>query len=168
MAEIFVISDTHFNHSNILKFLGEDGLPFRKFDSVKEMDERMIDNWNKTVKTQDKVYHLGDVYFGGQAIADSILSRLMGHKRLILGNHDKGKDSVFQKHFEKIELWRIFKEHNMVLTHVPLHQDSFRKVEWNVHGHIHEKKSPQGPYKCVCVEHINYTPIHIEDILKNR
>ena len=36
----------------------------------------------------------------------------------------------------------------------------------NVHGHIHSNPSPEGPYKCVCVEQINYTPINIEE-LKN-
>lgn len=34
----------------------------------------------------------------------------------------------------------------------------------NVHGHIHQNPSPPGPYKCVCVEQINYTPINIEEL----
>lgn len=166
MGEIFVISDTHHGHENIIKH-GE-----RPFSSVEEMDEIMIENWNSVVTDQDKVYHLGDVYMGSQKNADSILSRLRGKKRLILGNHDNGKDSVLQKHFKKIDLWRLFKEHGLMLTHVPIHQsclekrvgDTVAKRALNIHGHIHQNPSPEGPYRCVCVEQINYRPISIEEL----
>jgi calcineurin-like phosphoesterase family protein len=33
-----------------------------------------------------------------------------------------------------------------------------------VHGHVHSNPSPEGPYTCVSVEQINYTPIHIEEV----
>jgi len=168
MAEIFVVSDTHFNHENILKSVGEDKKPFRVFKDLDHMNETMIDNWNKVVSPQDKIYHLGDVYFGNQQKADLILSRLNGKKRLVVGNHDTiyGKGNVLQKHFQKIYMWRLFKEFNMCLTHVPIHESSFRKVEYNVHGHIHEKKSPTKQHICVCVEKTNYTPVNIEDVIK--
>lgn len=168
MSEIYVVSDTHFNHVNILKFTGKDGKPFRVFDDVDHMNEVMINNWNKVVTPQDKVYHLGDVYFGSQQKADQILSRLNGKKRLIVGNHDViyGKGNVLQKHFQKIYMWRLFKEYNMLLTHVPVHRDSFRKVEYNVHGHIHEKDSYGKEYINVSVEKTNYTPINITTIIK--
>ena len=165
---IFVISDTHFNHANILGFLGKDGKPFRIFDYVNEMNERMIDNWNKIVTPQDKIYHLGDVYFGSQEGARNILSRLNGKKRLIVGNHDciYGKGNPLQQYFQKIYMWRLFKEFNMCLTHVPIHPDSFRKVEYNVHGHIHEKDSPGNQYINVCVEKTKYKPVPIEEVIK--
>lgn len=168
--DIWVISDTHFNHENILKFEGSDGKKFRGdlFSDVNYMNEFMIDRWNSVVKDGDKVYHLGDVFMRDNQTAEKILSRLNGKKRLIVGNHDciYGKGNVLQKYFEKIYMWRLFKEFNMCLTHVPIHESSFRKVEYNVHGHIHEKQSPTKQHVCVCVEHIHYTPIHIEEILK--
>ena len=68
MKDIWLISDTHFGHENILSFRhgGPDGPLIRGnlFSSVEEMDECMIDQWNKYVKPGDKVYHLGDVFFG--------------------------------------------------------------------------------------------------------
>lgn len=169
--EIFVISDTHFGHANILNFVNDKGEKIRSFHDVYEMDEIMIKNWNAVVSEQDKVYHLGDVYFGSQERANQILSRLKGKKRLILGNHDNGKDSVLQKHFQKVGLWRTFKEEGLLLTHVPVHPSTLKEGRFgeykmiNVHGHIHANPSPDGPYKCVCVEQINYTPVNIE-ILK--
>lgn len=31
-------------------------------------------------------------------------------------------------------------------------------------GHIHQNSSPEGPYRNMSVEVINYTPVHIEDL----
>jgi calcineurin-like phosphoesterase family protein len=181
MKDIWVISDTHFNHENFLKFTNKDGSKIRPFNNVNEVDELMINNWNSVVKPQDKVYHLGDVYFGNQQRAIEIMSKLNGHKRLILGNHDNGKDSVLSKYFEKIDVWRMFPEFGLLFTHIPVHKSTLKvfvaegdykegdcgpvqKSFVNVHGHIHQNPSPDGPYKCVCVEQINYTPIHIEEL----
>lgn len=170
MSDIWVTSDTHFNHKNLLGFKDRDDKYFRGdlFDDVDEMNEAMIQNWNSLVKPQDKIYHLGDVYFGSQEGAEKILSRLNGKKRLIVGNHDciYGKGNPLQKHFQKIYMWRLFKEFDVVLTHVPIHESSFRKVSLNVHGHTHEKGSPPGPYRSVCVEMTDYTPVHIESLKK--
>lgn len=72
---VFLISDTHFGHANIIKYAG------RPFDSVEEMNEAMVDNWNSVVKQGDKVYHLGDVTMNSKSL--DILSRLNGRKVLI-------------------------------------------------------------------------------------
>ena len=59
----------------------------------------------------------------------------------------------------------------MVLSHTPLHAQTLAESKrWgdpvlNVHGHIHTNPSPEGPYKCVSVEQINYTPINIEELV---
>lgn len=169
MSEIWVISDTHFQHDNIIKFCN------RPFVGAGQMDEHMIERWNSVVKPGDKVYHLGDVYFGSWYFADKILGRLNGKKRLIVGNHDDLKSKVLHNHFQKISMWRIFKEFGLLLTHVPVHPDNISSIGkkndgtpyhelTNVHGHIHNNPSPEGRYKCVCVEQIDYTPVNIEEL----
>lgn len=169
MAKIWVVSDTHFNHANILKFEDSNGNRVRPFfTSVQDMNEFMIAQWNSRVSPSDHVWHLGDVYFGSSEAANNILSRLMGKKRLILGNHDNGKDQVLQKHFQKIVLWRQFTgDEKVTLTHVPMHESGLIKTNWNVHGHIHQNKSPTDKHYNACVEHHDYAPILLDDIVKS-
>ena len=176
MRDIWLISDTHFGHENILKFRhgGDDGPLIRgsRFSSVEEMDETMVENWNKTVKPGDKIYHLGDVFFGDKERFIKLWKRLNGQKRLILGNHDDAK--FFAKHelVAQIHMWRMFPEHGLLLTHTPQHESTlfegrFRNFPGNalnVHGHIHQNPAPSPLHRVVCVEHIDYTPIHIEEV----
>lgn len=163
---IWLISDTHFNHNNIIQYCG------RPFGNAELMNEYMVDKWNSVVKPQDKVYHLGDVYMGGgfsRGYTEHLLSRLNGHKRLILGNHDNGKDQILQRRFEKIDIWRMFSEFGLLLTHVPVHESTLDngmgRELLNIHGHTHTKGSPTEQYhQSVCVELINYTPVNIEEL----
>lgn len=166
---IWVISDTHFNHENIIKYCN------RPFHNVHEMNEAIVENWNKEIKPEDIVYHLGDVYFAKKADSTNILGRLNGRKRLILGNHDDGKNKILQATFQKILCWRMFSEFGLVLTHVPIHRASLfaHRAEQNlvnVHGHIHqnlvllENQHPDPKYKNVSVEHTNYGPVNIETL----
>lgn len=68
MTNVFVTSDTHFSHKNACKFMNEDGLAkMRPWNDVEEMNEALIENWNKVVSKDDKVYHLGDVAFTKKA-----------------------------------------------------------------------------------------------------
>lgn len=180
MRDIWLISDTHFCHENILSFRdgGPDGPLIRGqlFDSVEQMDEVMIDQWNRTVKPGDIVYHLGDVFFGPKEDFVKKWKRLNGAKRLILGNHDDAKFFAKNELVQKIMMWRMFPEFGMLLTHVPVHdtimyEGRFRNYDGlplNVHGHIHQNPSPTENHKCVCVEQIDYTPIHIEDVRDGR
>ena len=154
--DIWVISDTHFNHGNIIGYCN------RPFQSVEEMNDTMIKNWNSTVKDGDIVYHLGDVYMGKRP---EFLRNLKGRKRHILGNHDNGKHQLLGNVFEKILVWRMFPEFGLLLTHVPVHPNTLQeKCPKNVHGHIHEKDSYGANYVNVSVERVNYTPVNIESL----
>jgi calcineurin-like phosphoesterase family protein len=90
-------------------------------------------------------------------------NRLKGSKRLVVGNHDDIKFLSGGDFFKKVLMWRYFSEFNLLLTHVPVHPSSLKEGMVNVHGHTHTR-SVEGPYKCVCVEQINYTPINIEEV----
>lgn len=163
---VWVTSDTHFNHSNILSFCDGRGCDFK---SVKEMNECLIDNWNSVVKQGDKVYHLGDVFFGPKEDFKTLWPKLNGSKRLIVGNHDDVKFLSSGGFFKKVSMWRMFPEFNCVLTHVPIHESGLYRMKsdsqmLNIHGHTHRNGSPEGNYKSVCVELTNYTPVNIEEL----
>lgn len=165
MSKIYIISDTHFGHENILRFRDSNTNELiRNFSDVHDMNEYIIDRWNKTVNDDDIVYHLGDVYFGK---GWEVLDRLKGRKRLILGNHDNGKDQKLQKHFQKILMWRMFPEYNCLLTHVPVHESSLYKVQYNLHGHIHQQASPTDRHINCSVEVQDYMPKLITDLVPN-
>jgi calcineurin-like phosphoesterase family protein len=76
------ISDTHFSHTNIIRYTG------RPFQSVNEMDERLIKNWNALIEPQDMVFFLGDFGLGTTDFLTSLCACLHGNKVCIRGNHD--------------------------------------------------------------------------------
>lgn len=111
--DIWVISDTHFNHYNIVHRFG------RPFESVNHMNEHMIERWNSVVKPGDKVYHLGDFAMGPKDEHYKFITRLNGKKRLIVGNHDDVKH--LSPYFQKVYMWRQWREFGLLMTHVPVH-----------------------------------------------
>lgn len=167
MRNYWFTSDTHFFHENSLKWgRGE------VFSSAEEMNEVMVQNWNSVVKPGDKVYHLGDVWVGPSSHEDreKLWSRLNGSKRLIVGNHDKVKYLTKAGFFRKIDLWRVWDDKPLLFSHVPVHPSCLtgrkKGADWvNVHGHTHFNGSPKGPYRSVCVELNNYTPVNLEELI---
>jgi calcineurin-like phosphoesterase family protein len=74
MPAVFLVSDTHFGHAGVCRFLRDDGTKLRPWDNPEEMDEEMVKRWNETVRPNDKVYHLGDVVINRKSL--QILERL--------------------------------------------------------------------------------------------
>lgn len=172
--DIWFISDTHFSHEKTWKeFKRDDGTPLRPFTSTPEMDEALVTNWNSVVKPEDKVYHLGDVAMKDTGL--KFLGACNGHKRLIRGNHDIFKMKMYEQYFEQIYGIRIMA--NIAFTHVPIHPDCINR-RWlgNAHGHLHanfitkinqyKQEVIDTRYMNICVESTNYTPIHLEEIVK--
>lgn len=177
MPNLWFISDTHFNHTNILNFTRPNGEQMRPFASVQEMNEVMIENWNRVVRPSDHIYHLGDVSMmrPKYEVVSNILKRLNGHKRLVRGNHDIYKTKEYiEAGFEEIYGVRVID--NMIFTHIPIHPYSLGGFSANVHGHIHnnveqmdpvmkidkQQKVRWVPYINLSVEVINYTPVDLE------
>lgn len=79
---IWFTSDTHFGHSNIIKFCS------RPWKNTEEMDKALISNWNSVVKKDDIVFHLGDFAFHSNSKWRRIIESLNGEIHLVLGNHD--------------------------------------------------------------------------------
>ena len=169
MPNVFLVSDTHFGHKNICKFIGPDGVtPLRPWDDVDEMDEALVKNWNEVVRPSDKVYHLGDVAINKKHL--STVGRLNGDKVLVKGNHDRFKLEEYTPYFSDIKGCHEMK--GMVLTHVPIHPDGLNRFPVNVHGHLHAYRVKMHyeeidyRYFNVSVEQINYRPISLDELRK--
>lgn len=162
MAKIWLISDTHFEHSNVLTFTKPDGERLRPFDSLKEMHECMVTCWNETVKPEDKVYHLGDFAMRRSGVPWAKV--LNGHKRLILGNHDTADiRDYLDCGFEKVLGYRVLDR--LVLSHIPVHEHQVAKrFKGNIHGHLHGQHLADLHYYNVSVEVIDYVPVDFEQI----
>lgn len=175
MSNTFIVSDTHWGHAGVCKFLNDDGTKLRPWDSYEEMDEAMIANWNAVVRPKDKVYHLGDVVINRRAFPT--LARLNGDKVLIKGNHDLFRLEEYTPYFRDIRGFGALD--GFALTHVPIHPDSLGRWTGNWHGHLHAHRvmteysgmneyhfgsmEIDKRYMCLSMEHINYTPISLED-----
>jgi calcineurin-like phosphoesterase family protein len=182
MRNIFLVSDTHVGHRNMLVFTRPDGTPLRPFATIEEHDEALIENWNRVVKPEDTVIHLGDVCMSHVHLHK--IGQMNGRKVLVQGNHDpvggkKGKKFPFTDYFEYVTAAKVMDD--MILTHVPVHPSQIGRFGTNVHGHLHAnevmQRAPNYPemshipyyepdprYLCVSMEHIDYTPIALEDV----
>lgn len=176
--ERYFISDTHFGHTNIIKYC------CRPFSSAPEMDEFMIARWNETVKPQDHISHIGDVTMarGGRVQQNDfirLIGRLNGHKRLYLGNHDHFPIQTYlDAGFEKVyATWRD--EQGLLFSHIPIHPTALGSVKGNIHGHTHANKSPTPavfvdrngktwvkPYINICVEQTGYRPLQYDEVME--
>ena len=164
MSKIYVISDTHFNHKNIIEY------SHRPFSSVGEMNKTMIDNWNKIVTDEDYVYFLGDFCLGGRENIKKFGLQLKGHKILITGNHDFSKKELYEEAgFETVYKKKAivyFEKWDKTIHFSHKRVPNKDTVYLNLYGHVHDKPEDDELHKCVCVELHNYTPVLLEHFVQ--
>ena len=172
MGKIFMTSDCHFNHYNILKYEAET----RPFETVNEMNETIIANWNKVVTDKDTIYVLGDFFMGMLDKIDAILPRLKGKIILIRGNHDtENRIKKFKEYGIEVKDidYITYKGRFFILCHFPNDNSEFIKmitsnnseVVW-LYGHIHgnaPKGYVNGTYH-VGMDTNDLTPISLDQI----
>lgn len=133
--KVFFTSDTHFGHPKIIEYCK------RPFDSIEDMDECLIQNWNSKVSPADTVFHLGDFAFGGASFWASTISKLNGNIHLIIGNHDiRNLKEGFIKLFKTVAFQQTIKIDNksVILNHYPfLCYSGDHEGVYQLFGHIH-------------------------------
>jgi len=177
MSEIFFTSDTHFGHKK--SFLFEP----RGFSSAEEMDEAIIENWNKVVKPGDIVYHLGDTMLNDNVHGLECFKRLNGQIFLIYGNHETNarKDLLFTDDRTRHKMlggWYAYVikhgKHSIYLSHYPTltanyDEKHFSQHVLSLHGHTHQQTNflqLDNPFLYhVGMDSHNCTPVHIDEVL---
>lgn len=158
----WVISDTHFHHSKIL------GYCQRPFETVEEMNEVLIKNWNSVINEDDIVYILGDFCFGNKEMLREIVSQLKGRKILILGNHDRlTKGAYLDVGFETVTKNPMIVDEDFILSHHPLQGDLGKF--YNIHGHKHKLPSEaqfSPKHFDIGVDDHNFFPHNLDTVIK--
>jgi len=176
----YVSSDLHFSHKNIIKYCPDSR---GHLNSVGEMNEVLINNFNNVLTEEDHIYLLGDIGFGSPESTMEFLKRINGTKTIIHGNHDRKliASPIFRNPSERrlagiIEdtPYKVIsqtiggKKYGVVLFH-------FRIAEWDGmhHGSIHlfghsHGTGPEQPGRCqdIGVDTNNLMPYNLEDILR--
>ena len=140
---LFFTADTHFNHTNMLKFCD------RPFADVEEMNETIIARWNQVVGEEDHVFHLGDFCQGGPAEWTRLLDQLNGKIHLIVGNHDlKNLRQGYIKRFEEVVMqqWIEVEDKMIYLNHYPYlcFDGGYKPNVWQLFGHVHTRENNTG------------------------
>lgn len=85
-SKVFFTSDSHFTHFNVAKLCN------RPYSSRSEMNQCLIDNWNKVVPEDGIVIHCGDFMLShkiGFKEYSKYINKLNGTIYLTRGNHDR-------------------------------------------------------------------------------
>jgi calcineurin-like phosphoesterase family protein len=173
MPGVFLYADPHFSHQGVCRFTRDDGSKLRPFETAEEMDDALVKRFNEIVTSKDKCYMLGDIAINRKGLG--VLCRL-NCKDLVLikGNHDIFKLEDYTAHFRDIRGYHVM--NGLILSHIPVHEESLGRFGCNIHGHLHYRRvmrpNDHGGteidprYHCVSVEHTDYRPILLEEVLK--
>ena len=153
---IWFYSDPHFYDEEIF---------FLRNDYVS--DQEQINRINSKVGKKDVLFILGDV---GDV---TFIKRLRGYKILVMGNHDRGKsnytrkvvDGIDNHLFDEVYEGVVMLNNKILLSHEPVNLP----FVFNIHGHDHSNIEAYDSdlHLNVCAEHINYTPVSLNELVKN-
>lgn len=160
---VWFISDLHLAHKNIIKYCS------RPFDNVNQMNEILIQNWNKKIRVEDRVFVLGDFALCGKDKIIEFGNQLKGRKILILGNHDGASlTTYYNAGFEMVSKFPIIFQDFFILSHEPIEFLPLNTPFVNIFGHVHNDMrfptiTPHGA--CVSVERWNYMPVEFNQLI---
>lgn len=157
---VWVWSDQHLGHNNAIELCG------RPFTTTDEMTSALIANAQRVVGPDDVLIFVGDIGFKSRGVINSMLDSIPCYKIHIVGNHDMERDGkVIDYNVDERYLCYVHDAGDIQLwfTHYPM--DNVPSNCVNVHGHIHQNLA--NPWNInVSVEHIDYTPINLTDVLE--
>lgn len=181
MSDIFITSDEHYGHENIIEYCN------RPFKSIREMEDEIVWRHNAKVPNNPNVVtiHLGDMFWykpskdgywhATENEALVIMERLNGSHALIYGNHDEliEKSPVLRSKFiwivgrnkesgTKILRWN---KHDITLCHYAMMTwNRSGKGAWQLFGHSHGLLKTPGKSFDIGVDCHNFEPWSMEEI----
>ena len=156
--KIWIISDTHFNHANIIEFCKRP-----------ENHESLLYSSLIRIKKEDCLIHLGDVCLGNDLVVHNNIATLPCRKILVKGNHDGKSWSWYMEHGWDFvcDAFRLnYCGKIIMFSHIPQAWDGVWDI--NVHGHLHNigrakeiKHEMRKWHRLYAPEHFNYQPVEL-------
>lgn len=156
-GRLFVISDLHLSHRNIIKYC------HRPFSNVGAMNKTIIQRWNRVVRPHDTVFFVGDFTMHGSY--QYWKRELNGRIIFIKGNHDQNIENA--RHHARLH----YRGYSFYLVHNP-HDVPENWNGWTIHGHVHNNQMKSYPLingknKSINVsaELTDYYPLDLDKII---
>ncbi len=175
-SKVWFTADDHFGHGNIIEYCN------RPFETVEEMDAKLIDNWNSTIKPGDTVYHLGDFTLGDMNVAREYFSLLNGSINILSNpwHHDArwlSGDYFSNSYTEVVKLppmvvleipQRKGYPIAIILCHYPLERwDRKHYGSIHLHGHCHGNLLENPQFRMdIGVDMHRFYPISLSGVLE--
>lgn len=171
------ISDTHFDHDNVLKF--EEG--YHSFETIEEHDLQIIERWNKVVNDGDTVFFLGDAALHRVKLSYLvwIFGQLRGDIIWLKGNHCDHVNPEWQRQLKEAATSSLeFKDYDEIffkdqtspagirrvcLFHYPILEFNGKyRGAYHLYGHSHTVVHDiYGAYSvCACIT--DYRPVNFD------
>ena len=165
----YLTADTHFGHATVLRGCE------RPYSSTDEMDQCLIDNWNKAVHPRDTVWHLGDFALGiDERRISQIWHSLNGTKKLVIGNHDTDNKGDLLPSLKRLPWAEV--THLAEIKHdgQRIQLGHYAGLTWNAehhgayqaYGHSHGRLLGLPGSVDVGVDAQDYRPISVEEFVR--
>ena len=164
-AHVWVWSDLHLGHENIIGYCN------RPYTDARQMDSLLLNAWAETVDWEapdTALVCVGDVAMkrGMTETHFTRIATMPGRKILVPGNHDI--DSAGQlriRGFDEVcAVLYADGDPKLVFTHVPLEAGQVPHGWVNIHGHLHHAPPTATPHINVSVEQLGYAPVLLSRI----
>ena len=160
--QIWLTTDTHFGHANMVKLCHR----------PEDFEKKIIDNWYQVVRPEDIVIHLGDVTWHVKDYLDDVVAKLPGKKILVRGNHDEESLMYYMKHGFDLAVDSLSMKYrglDILFTHEP---KIFHEHDINIHGHLHnntlELSEPYSLYYLISLENNGYTMTNLDALVRHK
>lgn len=186
--KLFFSSDFHYAHKNICRGITKwEDRVVRDFDTLEQMNDKIVDSINRTVGENDILFDLGDWALGGHENIHEFRNRIKCKTILKLaGNHDdsivngkNGEHRLFKELFNDTVILRVkwqetepevkIRKAKFILSHYPYASWPYMSSGGiHLHGHVHFSADLKfGPGKMLDVgcEGNNYIPYEMHEIL---
>jgi len=158
---IYFTSDQHFDHHNIIQYCK------RPFNNVRQMNRRIINEYNNIITEKDTVYIIGDLTLYGptqKGAVEQFVNKLHGKKHLILGNHDRLSP---QQYLDTgiLSVHTSLEINSFILVHDPA-VSAIDRSKIFLCGHVHDLFKIAKNVINIGVDVWDFKPVSLEQIEK--